>query len=612
MKVGEQNKIITMIKNYFKIAWRNLLKYKVFSLINIFGLATGLACSLLIFLFVKDELSYDQYHKNADRVYRVVKDFINDDGSRIPDATSPPALAPAMQKEIPEVEGVTRIRPDWGGTWLLEYGDKKNISENRYWRADSNFFDIFTYTFIKGDPKTALSDVTSVVITESIAKKYFGDEEPIGKILKISCCGGSLKVTAVIKDVPENSHFHFDMLSSFRQMGNVDDNWDQYIYYTYARVKPNTSITSFTNKIQETYKRNQDESISAFYVQPLIDIHLTSNLKWELEPNSDRLYVYVFGIVGLFILLIAAINYINLSTAKSSLRTKEVGVRKVAGAVRSSLVKQFLLESLVTCFISSILAIVIAQLLLPIVNDITLKHISVINNPLTVMFMLVVALFVGLIAGLFPALYLSSFKPVLVLKGLKLNERGALTLRKALVVVQFTISSVLIIGAIIIYQQMKFIQDSKLGIDKEHVVILKNVGSMSLPDRNAYLNTIKRIPGVKNAAIGNFSMGEGFATRRLSVKGSEKEIQLNFSNVGYDYTDVVGIQMKEGHGFSSKYPGDTLRNGVPNGPLEQNVGGIIINETAVKEFGLGSSPVGKQFLWRTGGDTSDRKSTRLN
>ena len=177
-----------MIRNYLKIAWRNLGKSKGFSFINIGGLATGMACSLLIFLFVKDELSYDQYHKNADRVYRVVKDFINDDGSRIPDATSPPALAPAMQREIPEVEAVTRIRPDWGGTWLVEYGDKK-IGEQQYWRVDSNFFDIFTYTFIKGDPKTALSDVTSVVITQSIAKKYFGDEDPMGKTLKISCCG---------------------------------------------------------------------------------------------------------------------------------------------------------------------------------------------------------------------------------------------------------------------------------------------------------------------------------------------------------------------------------------------------------------------------------------
>ena len=592
-----------MIKNYFKVAWRSLLKYKGFSFINIFGLATGIACSLLIFLFVKDELSYDRYHKNADRVYRVVKDFINDDGSRIPDATSPAALAPAMQREIPEVEGVTRLMPNWGGSWLVEYGNKK-LSESKFWRADSNFFDVFTFSFIKGNPKTALKDVKSVVITETIAKKYFGNEDPMGKSLQISCCDGSLSVTGVIKDVPANSHFHFDMLSSFRQLGNLDANWGRYDYYTYARVKPGTNIPAFTKKIQETYKRNQDENYSVFYVQPLTDIHLNSNLKWELEPNGDKQYVKVFIWVGLFILLIAAINYINLSTAKSSLRTKEVGIRKVSGAVRSSLIRQFLFESLLTCLISSILAILIAQLLLPVVNAITLKQLSVIGNPLTIGFMILASLFVGLVAGLFPALYLSSFKPIQVLKGLKLNEGGALTLRRALVVVQFTISSVLIIGALIIAQQMRFIQNAKLGIDKEQVVVLKNAGSMSLSDRNAYLNTIRQIPGVKKAASGSFSMGEGFSTTRLNVKGSDKEIQLNFANVGFDYMDVVGIEMKEGRGFSSAYPADTMNNGIPNGPLDQNIGGIVINETAAKEFGLGSPATGKQFLWGNDGDTS--------
>jgi putative ABC transport system permease protein len=592
-----------MIKNYFKIALRNLLKYKGFSFINIFGLATGMACSLLIFLFVKDETSYDLYHKDAGRTYRVVKDFINDDGSRIPDATSPAALAPAMQREIPEVESVTRLMPNWGASWLVEYGNKK-ISEQKFWRADSNFFDVFTYSFIKGDPKTALGDVSSVVITETVAKRYFGNGDPMGKTLKISCCGGSLKVTGVIKDVPANSHFHFDLLSSFRQLGNLDNNWDQYNYYTYAKIKQGTNIPAFTKKIQETYKRNQDENYSVFYVQTLAGIHLTSHLKWELEPNGDRLYVYVFAFVGLFILLIAAINYINLSTAKSSLRTKEVGVRKVSGALRSSLIKQFLFESLVTCLISSLLAIIIAQLLLPVINDITLKKLSVVGNPLTLGFMILAALFVGLIAGLFPALYLSSFKPILVLKGLKLNERGALTLRKALVIVQFTISSILIIGALIIAQQMKFIQNAKLGMDKEQVVVIKNAGSMSLPDRNAYLNTIKRLTGIKKAAAASLSLGEGFSTTRINVKGSEKEIQLNFANVGFDYMDVVGIELKEGRGFSASHPADTMTNGIPNGPLEQNIGGIVINETAVKEFGLGSPAIGKEFVWGNDGDTS--------
>lgn len=592
-----------MIKNYFKIAWRSLLKYKGFSFINIFGLATGMACSLLIFLFVKDEISYDRYHKDSGRIYRVVKDFINDDGTRIPDATSPTALAFAMQREIPEVETVTRLFPNWGGSWIVEYGNKR-ISEQKFWRADSNFFDVFTYSFISGDPKTALNDVSSVVITESVAKRYFGKEDPMGKTLKISCCGGALKVSGVIKDVPANSHFHFDFLSSFAQLKANNDNWDTYNYYTYAKIRPGTDIPAFTKKIQETYNRNQDEKYSVFYVQPLTDIHLTSHLKWELEPNGDRMYVYVFAIIGLFILLIAAINYINLSTAKSTLRTKEVGIRKVSGAMRGTLVKQFLFESLVVCFISSLLAIIIAQLLLPVVNDVTLKQLSVINNPLTVGFMVLSALFVGLIAGLFPALYLSSFKPILVLKGLKLNESNALLLRKALVVVQFTISSVLIIGALIIAQQMKFIHNAKLGIDKEQVIVVKNGGSMPLPDRNAYLNMMKRIPGVKKAAGGSFSLGEGFSTTRMNVKGSDKEIQMNFTTVGFDYMDVVGIEMKEGRGFSADYPADTMNSGIPNGPLDQNIGGIVINEKAVKEFNLGHPAIGKQFLWSNDGDTS--------
>ena len=592
-----------MIKNYFKIAWRSLLKYKGFSFINIFGLATGMAGSLLIFLFVKDEINYDRYHKDSGRIYRVVKDFINDDGTRIPDATTPTALAFAMQREIPEVETVTRLFPNWGGSWVVEYGNKK-ISEQKFWRADSNFFDVFTYSFINGDPKTALNDVSSVVITETVAKRYFGKEDPMGKSIKISCCGGALKVSGVIKDVPSNSHFHFDFLSSFAQLKANNDNWDTYNYYTYAKVRPGTDIPAFTKKIQETYNRNQDEKYSVFYVQPLTSIHLTSHLKWELEPNGDKMYVYVFAIIGLFILLIAAINYINLSTAKSSLRTKEVGIRKVSGAMRGTLIKQFLFESLVVCLISSLLAIIIAQLLLPVVNDVTLKQLSVINNPLTVGFMVLSALFVGLIAGLFPALYLSSFKPILVLKGLKLNDNGALLLRKALVVVQFTISSVLIIGALIIAQQMKFIHNAKLGIDKEQVIVIKNGGSMALPERNAYMNIIKRLPGVKKAAGGSFSLGEGFSTTRMNVKGSDKEIQMNFATVGFDYMDVVGIEMKEGRGFSANYPADTMNNGIPNGPLDQNVGGIVINEKAVKEFNLGQHAIGKQFLWGNDGDTS--------
>ena len=592
-----------MFTHYLKIVLRSLWKYKGFSAINIFGLAIGMACSLLIFLYVRDERSYDKYHPDAGNIHRVVKDFINDDGSRIPDATSPAALAPAMQREIPEVVHITRILPDWGGTWLVKFGDKK-ITENKLWRVDSSFFDVFKFEFIKGDAKSALKDTRSIVLTETAARRHFGKQDPVGKIIDVQPIG-EMMVSGVIEDVPPNSHFHFDFLVSFRQLqGNPDANWGQYNYYTYVKVKDGTNIAGFTKKIQGVYERNQEERFSVFYTQPVTDIHLKSNLKWELEPNSDETYVYVFTVIGLFILLIAAINYINLSTAKSSIRAKEIGIRKVAGAVRPALISQFLLESVVTSFIAAIIAICIAQLILPMVNGITQKNLEIIGNPSILGYMLLAALVVGLIAGIFPALYLSSFKPIMVLKGFKMNERGVLNLRKSLVVVQFTISTALIIGAVIIAQQIRFIQSAKLGWNKEQVVVIKNAFVLSPSDRSAFLNKIKQYPGIEKAATSSIILGEGFSTSRMSPKGSDKEQQVNFSSVGFDYLDVVGIEMKEGRGFSEKFPADTLNNGIPGGPLEQNIGGIVVNETAVKDLSLGSPAIGKQLLWGNDGDTS--------
>jgi putative ABC transport system permease protein len=592
-----------MFRHYLKIVARSLRNNKAFSIINIFGLAVGMACSLLIFLYVQDERSYDRFHKDAASIHRVVKDFINDDGTRIPDATTPAALAPAMQKDIPEVVNITRVFPTWGGTWLVKYGDKK-ITENKLFRVDSSFFDVFTFPFVKGNPKTALENAQSIVITESVAKRYFGKEDPMGKTLQLQPIG-DMMVTGVIKDVPPNAHFHFDFLVSFRQLqGNPDQNWGGYNYYTYVKVKEGTNMTAFTKKIQALYERSQEERFSVFYTQPLTDIHLTSHLKWELEPNGDKTYVYIFSLIGLFILLIAAINYINLSTAKSAVRAKEIGIRKVSGAIRGSLVKQFLLESVVTCLIASLLAVIIAQLLTPLVNSITQKQLTIIGNPIVIVYLLIAAVLIGLLAGIFPALYLSSFKPISVLKGFKMNESGALNLRKSLVVVQFTISIALIIGALIIAQQINYIRSAKLGFDQDQVAVIQNAGFISTADRSAFLNSARQLPGVKKAAASSIIMGGGFSTSRLSVKGSNKEQQLNFSNVGFDYFDVMGMEIKEGRGFSANFPADTLTNGIPGGPLEQEIGGLVINETAVKDFNLGSPAVGRLLLWGTDGDTS--------
>jgi len=591
-----------MIRNYFKMAWRSLLKQKGFSFINIFGLATGMACSLLIFLFVKDETSYDRFHHDAGHIYRVVKDFVNDDGSRLPDATTPPALAPAMQKDIPEIAITTRVFPGWGANFLIKYGDKK-ISEDKLYRVDSSFFDVFTFPFVHGNAKDAFKEVQSIVLTESSAKRYFGNDNPVGKILQIDRLG-NLMVTGVIKDVPHASHFHFDFLISTRKFGgNIDADWGFYNFYTYAKLKPNSDITAFSKKVQDVYKRNTTDGTNIFYVQPLTDIHLTSNLKWELEPNSDKLYVYVFTVIGIFILLIAGINYVNLTTAKASVRAKEIGVRKVTGALRSSLIAQFLVESVITCFLAAVLAIIFAQLLLPVANALTLKQLTVIGNPGVLGYMLVGVLLLGMIAGFFPAIYLSSFKPIAVLKGLKVSEKGTLSLRKTLVVVQFTISIVLIIGVLIISQQMRYLQSAKLGLNKEQVIVVKNADAMTATQRNVFQNTLLQVQEVKKVATSDGVVGGQNWTNSMSVKGSQNSQLVNFLNVSYDFPDVLGIEMKEGRSFSSNFPADTLNNGIPGGPLEQNIGSIILNETAVKDLGVTAPAVGKQILWDSDADT---------
>ena len=590
-----------MIRNYFKTAWRNLWKNKTFSFINVFGLATGIACSLLIFLFVRDELSYDRFHKDAQNIYRVVKDFVNDDGSRLPDATTPPAVAPAMQREMPEVENITRVFPSWGRDFLIKYGDKKLIEQNLY-RVDSSFFDVFTFPFIKGDPKNSFKNIKSIVLTKTTAKRYFGNDDPIGKILSVDDLG-DMMVSGVIKDVPSNSHFHFDFLISVRTFpGNdLDASWGWYNFYTYAKLKPNTSTASLTKKIQDLYKRNDKDGKNIFYVQPLTGIHLTSNLKWELEPNSDQLYVYVFTLIGIFIILIAGINYVNLATAKASVRAKEIGVRKVAGALRSSLINQFLVESVITCLLASAVAVVIAQLLLPVVNALTVKQLTVLGNPTVLSYMLLSAVLLGIVAGILPAIYLSSFKPIIVLKGLKLSEKTTLGLRKILVVIQFTISVVLIIGALIISQQMQFIQSAKLGLNKDQVLIAKN--TFNAQQRRAFLNEISQLPGIKNATAADGVVGGQNWTNGMSLKGSQNSQLINFLSVGYDFVDVMGMQVKEGRSFSARFPTDTMTNGTPRGPRDQNIGGVLINETAVKDLGIPEPAVGKQLLWGNDKDT---------
>jgi len=588
-----------MLTHYLKIAIRNMAKNKVYTFINIGGLAIGMACTLLIVLFVKNELSYDRHNNDAANIYRVVKDFVNNDGTRLPDATSPAALAPAMRKEMPEVAAVTTVFPNWGQIYLIKHGEKK-LQEERLYRADSSFFDVFTCQFVHGNAKTAIPDTKSIVLTESSSKKYFGNDDAMGKRLTIDGMSDMI-VTAVIKDLPAESHFHFDFLVSLSTLGNIDGNWGQYNYYTYVKTKRAINQAAFTAKIETMYKRADNQGgKNLFWIQPLKDIHLKSALKWELEPNSDILYVYIFTMIAIFIILIAAINYMNLATATASIRAKEIGVRKVIGALKKSLVNQLLTESVLICLIALIAAAFLAQLVIPMVNNLTGKQLNLLANSSFLVYALLGTLFLGAAAGIFPALYMASFKPVTVLKGFKSNQKGALNLRKSLVVVQFTISIVLIIGAIIISQQMQFIRSAKMGLDADKVVVINK--SSRIQNKQSYVNEILKIKGVKKVAMSQGMVGGLNSTSQVNVKGSPNKQLVNYLDVGNGYFDVLNIEMKEGRGFSDKFVSDTMNNGL-HGPLEQTIGGIVLNETAVKDLTISAPVIGKQILWQQDKDT---------
>ncbi len=593
-----------MIKNYLKIALRNLWKNKALSFINIFGLASGIACALLIILFIKDELSFDKFNKDPERIFRVVKDFVNEDGTTLPDATTPPALATAMQKDIPEIESTVRIFSNWGSKYLIKYNDKIFYEESLY-RADSSIFTLFNFPFIKGNSATAFKQLKSIVFTQTAAKKYFGDDDPIGKTVNIDPMGPHT-VTGVIKDIPSNSHFNFDFLISTRTLGggNIDVNWNFYNFYTYIKLKPNVRMASVEPKIKALFKKYQPENKNIFYTQALTDIHLKSNLKWELKPNSDKIYIYVFGTIALFVIIIAGINYINLVTAKSSLRAKEVGIRKVVGSSRQLLINQFLTESVVTVFAASIVAIGIAAIVLPAFNHFTQKDISMFSANSKIIWIMIagITLLIGFIAGLYPAFYLSGFRPAIVLKGLNTSGNNTITLRKVLVVLQFVISVVLIVGSLIINKQLNFMQSAKLGFNKEQVIVINNLQRSA--NSEAFKNALIQMPGIKKVAGADGMIGGQNWTNNFRLRGSQNGQLVNFLSIGNDFLDVLGINLKEGRGFTSQYPADTLNNGIPGGPLNQVIGSVVINERAVKDLGVPSPSVGQQLVWGTDADTT--------
>jgi putative ABC transport system permease protein len=565
-----------MIFNYLKIAVRNLQKNTVYTIINVAGLTVGLSAFILIALWVQEELSYDRFHEKADRVYRVVENQYYSNSEVFPVAVTPAPLGAHLKANFPETENAFRTQQTW---FLFDHGDKK-INE-RGLIADPAILDVLSLPILKGDAKTALSDLNNIVLTEKLAKKYFPGADPLGKTVHIN--DNDFKITAVIADVPENSHLHFDFLVSFELIKNFGwnlDDWDNNSYYTYVLLREHASLDVVNAKIRQEIKKFVKDSRTEIYLQPLTRIHLHSKFTADIGGHGDIQYVYIFSAVALFILIIACINFMNLSTARSVKRAREVGMRKVIGAYRMQLVGQFLAESILLSFIALFLAVVACQLLLPVFNEVAGKQLALsLRSSQIWIFLVTISLVTGLVAGSYPALYLSSFKPVNVLKGTFKTGKGAVFFRQALVVTQFTLSIVLITGTILIYDQLSFIQDKRLGFEKENIIGFWGILSNYQSFKNELL-THPEIASVTTSGGDLTYVGSSSNRYEWEGKDPDNEVLLHQLSVDYDFIKTFKIELAAGRDFSREMVTDSSA--------------YIVNEEAVREMGLGN-PVGKRF-----------------
>ncbi|MCK4932574.1 MAG: ABC transporter permease [Candidatus Aminicenantes bacterium] len=574
-----------MFNNYLKIALRNIFKHKGYSLINIVGLAIGMACCLLILLYIQDELSYDRYHENADRIYRVIEEVrlegVGEESSSMPFPTGD-----TLPLEYPDaVEASVRFFNFQLPTMSVQYGtsDEKLFNEPRFFFADSAVFQVFSFEMIEGDPKKALEEPNTIVITEAMAEKYFEDEDPMGKTLRWQN-GVNLRVTGVIKDVPPNSHFQFDFLGSFATLrrlfgGNLPQNWYWNPCWTYILLRDGVSADSLQAQFPALVQKYFPDSIKNKVVvklQPLKDIHLFSHLDYEINPNSDISYIYIFSAIAVFVLLIACINFMNLATARSANRGREVGMRKVLGAYRTQLIKQFLGESMILCVIAAVLSVLIIEIVLPAFNAFSGKILSTdyFTGGSLLAGLIVITLTVGILSGIYPAFFLSGFDPVKVMKGTLERGGKSSAFRKVLVVVQFAISIVLIIGTIICFQQLNYLRNTKLGFNKDQIVMLPAYGTALARWYERFRERILQDPHISQVAAMEDVLGAKYQTGSFIPEGtSESNMQqIPLLVVTHDFIETFDMEMVSGRSFSKEFPTDITE-------------GIIINESASKRFG---------------------------
>jgi len=595
-----------MIRNYVRIALRNLLKHKAYSAINVTGLAVGMACSLLILLYVRDEIGFDRFHEHAGSVYRFAREF---NGSAPMYFTwTPLPLVPALKTEFP---GIQTMRIAGNGPWsLVQSGEKRFQEVNIFW-ADSNFFDFFTFPLLKGNASTALGRPNSIVLTEEMARKYFGPEDPIGKAITIDNTY-HVAVTGVMAPIPLNTHFRPDFLASFSTRapeftpGQYAE-WGSNFLVTYFMLPGDMPIGRFQGLLPGFMQKyaTGGHKTTVLHVEKMTDIHLRSHLTGEFETNGDIASVYIFSAVALFLILIACMNYMNLSTARASVRTKEIGIRKTLGAVRSKLIAQFLVESLFLSLVSLILAVAIVEILLPTFNFLTSKGLtaSYLSDPMLIGMMVLLWLVVGVVSGSYPALFLSGFRPIQVLKGMGGTGSSGKRLREGLVVVQFVISAALIICTTVVYNQMNYIRNKKLGLDKEHVLLVSIPDTTVRKEFELLKTAFRSVPGVGGIAGSQItparalvnsnayppaSPGGNGPGRTLTTADLQQWV-TRFVAVDEDFFPVLGIPLAAGRYFSKDFPAD------------QNA--FIVNELALRQYGWKSpeEAIGKQLISGYGG-----------
>lgn len=588
-----------MLYNYFNIALRNLLKNKTHTVINVMGLSMGIASVFLITLYINGELSYDKFHHRAEDIYRISWE---DDH---PQTRTPHPMAQALVSDFPEVESAVSLSPLWAPGLTRETHSFRNpakaerYDETSILAVDTSFFQVFSFGLVKGNPKTALKNLYGMVISESAARKYFGDEDPIGKHLTVDGDRHLIEITGVFKDVPVHSHFHFDFLVSYLREKSLNPGdeyytWRDFGHYNYVRLKPGTDAKALEAKLmdwsrkyinfsEEDFKSLTSQQLG-FKLMPITDIHLHSKLHWEIEPNGNIEYVYILAAAGLLTLIIACINFMNLTTAKSAERAREIGVRKTLGAFRSQLSFQFLAESVVVAFAAIFISIFIVEVSLPFFNYVTGLSLQI--EYADYIFILAgLGIVVGVLSGAYPAIYLSGVKPHVVLKGKLVQTQQGSGLRKALIVFQFTMSMILISASVVIFNQLRFLENKNLGFGKEEVIVIPVKQDEGFERLEVLRNELIKIDGVLSVSASSNIPGRQFNQHPVApAKEPDEDIGSSEAYVDYDFFKTLNIELSDGRLFLRENLSDTAQT-------------FVINETAAKQLFANGDAVGQELVW---------------